>query len=376
MPAGFDDQLLWGRIDAWRPMAFTDETRAVRGGNWLQLIARLRPGVTLAQAQSEMSTIAATLAMTYPTTNAGAGLNLMPLARSTQNGPMKTLPWFAMGLASCVLLIACTNLANLQFARNAARARDYAIRAALGASRRRLVCQSLSESVSLAIVGGAIGLIVALWGNDFLSAHLSLNGDTGVALGLNWPVLTFAALVSAVSGIGFGLLPGFLAARTDVNEALKQGGRSAAGTTHRLKHTLIVIKVAVALVLLSVAGFFPRGLDRFTARDHGWNPDRLLTATLGLPETKYAEETSQRAFYDRLQTRLAALPGVESIAFPRSVPFGGFNFGQRFIVEGQLDPKPGAERTREVNGVSPAFFNTMDLPLIAGRGCWLTTTRD
>jgi predicted permease len=368
MPARFDDPLLWDRIEAWRPLAFDDGTRTVRGGNWLHLIARLAPGATLAQAQAELSALAADHATRYPETNAGAGLNLLPLARSFQSGPMQTLPWFAMGLAGCVLLIACANLANLQFARNSARARDYAVRAALGASRVRLIRESLAESVPLALAGGGLGLLVALWGNDLLGSRLGIGGDAGLSLPLSWPVLAFAFAAATASGIAFGLLPGLLAARTDVNDTLKQGSRTTgAGSHHRLRQALIVVEVALALVLLSGAGFFLRGLDRFAARDHGWRTDHLLTASLALPESKYGEDPAQVAFYERLETRLSALPGVEHVALSRSVPFGGFNFGQRLIVEGRPLPKPGAELVRDVNGVSPDFFATMGMVLREGR---------
>lgn len=368
MPARTDDVLLWNRVDAWRPMAFSDQTRANRGGNWLHVVARLADANTLAQAQAEMSALSTDLAARYPDTNAGSSLRLLPLARSFQNGPMRTLPWFAMGLAGCVLLIACANLANLQFARNAARARDYAIRAALGASRRRLVEESLGESLPLALVGGGLGVLVALWCNDLLSARLGVGGDAGLALPLSWPVLGFAFAISASSGIAFGLLPGILASRTDVNDALKHGSRASVGSSHhRLRRALIVSEIALALVLLSGAGFFLRGLDRLLARDHGWQPTHLLTAALGLPQPKYAGDAVQVAFYDRLQSRLAALPGVTHVALSRSIPVNGFNFGQRFIVEGQPAPKPGSELVRDVNGVSPGFFDTMGIALIEGR---------
>jgi predicted permease len=185
---------------------------------------------------------------------------------------------------------------------------------------------------------------------------------------LNRPVLAFAFFVSAISGIAFGLLPGLLAARIDVNDALKQGSRTAgAASHHRLRQALIVAEIAMALVLLSGAGFFLRGLDRFAARDHGWQTHHLLTASLGLPASKYPNDAAQIAFYDRLQTRLAALPGVDHVALSRSVPFNNFNFGQRFIVEGRPLPQPGAEFVREVNGVSPDFFATMGITFIAGR---------
>lgn len=368
MPPAFEDRLIWGRASAWRPIAFTTELRKNRGANWLTVIARLRPAVTIGQAQAELDALGAELARAYPQTNAKSGFTLVPLARSVQDPTARTLSWFAMGLAGCVLLIACANLANLQFARHAARAREQAIRAALGASRFRLVRQSLAESLLLAMLGGAAALLVALWCNDALSARLGIAGQTGYAISIDWRVAAFALGITAFTGIAFGTMPALFASRVDVNDALKQGGRgSTSSGQHRLRHALIVAEVALALVLLSGAGFFVRGLQRFAARDHGWRTDRLLTASLSLPPAKYRDDAATAAFYERLQPRLAALPGVQSVSLSRTVPFDGFGFSQRFLVEGRPEPTPGLEPMRDVNGVSPEYFDTLGLTLIEGR---------
>jgi putative ABC transport system permease protein len=368
MPAGFDDPLIWGRLAAWRPIAFNKEVRENRGGNWLGLIGRLQPGVTSDAAQAELNAINANLAAAHPGTNAQTHLTLVPFARSTQDNTTRQLSLFAMGLAACVLLIACANLANLLFARNVLRHREHAIRTALGASRSRLVRLSLTESLVLAAVGGAAGLLVAVWVNALLGAQLRIAGQNGFALAIDWRVAGFALAASLVAGAGFGLLPALLASRTDVNEALKQGTRgSTTGAHHRVRHTLIVVEVALALILLSGAGFFLRGLDRFLARDHGWSTVNLLTARLGLPEAKYPKDEAIVAFYDRLEARLRALPGVEQVALSRSLPYFGFEMGQRFIVEGRPLPPTGAEPGRDVNGVSPGYFATMGIVLKEGR---------
>jgi predicted permease len=368
MPPGFNDRMLWGSLDAWRPMAWSDENRQVRGGNWLHMIGRLAPGVSRSAAQAEMSALAAQLAAAFPDTSAQSGLNLVPLGRSGQDPTMRLLSWFTMGLAGCVLLIACANLANLQFARNAAGAREHAVRAALGASRFQLLRHSLAESLIVAFVGGALGVVVAWWSNDALGARINFNG-IGLELPLDLRVLGFAFVVAAFTGFAFGLLPAWLSSRIDLNDALKQGGRGATGSRaqHRLRHALIVAEVALALVLLSGAGFFLRGLERFSQRDLGWRSDQLLTASLTLSPNKYASDDAQRAFYDQLETRLAALPGVEHVALSRSLPFSSFNFNQRLIVEGQPAPAPGTELMREVNGVSVGFFDTLGLTLVEGR---------
>jgi putative ABC transport system permease protein len=367
MPAGFDDRLVWGNIASWRPFAWNNEIRQVRGGNWLSLVGRLRPGITAAEALAEMNAVNATLAKSYPETNARSGVNFAPFVRSMQDNIARLLSVFAMGLAGCVLLIACVNLANLLFARNVLRAREHAIRAALGASRSRLIWQSLTESLVLAVGGGALGLLAAAWGNSALGSRLFIGGKP-FALGLDWRIAGFAFAAALLAAVFFGLLPALLASRTDVNDALKQGTRgSTSAAHHRIRHTLIVIEVALALVLLSGAGFFIRGLNQFLHRDHGWQTASLLTANLSLPSSKYPDDAAKVAFYDRLHTRLAALPGVEKVSLSRTLPFFGFGWGQRYIVEGQPLPQPGAEPQRDVNGVSPDYFDTMGITLLEGR---------
>jgi putative ABC transport system permease protein len=367
MPAGFDDRLVWGDVSHWRPFAWKDEVRQVRGGNWLSLVGRLRAGTTAAEALAEMNAVNDTLAKTYPDTNARSGVNFAPFVRSMQDNIARMLSLFAMGLALCVLLIACVNLANLLFARNVLRAREHAIRAALGASRVRLIRQSLAESLLLAVGGGALGLLVAAWGNSALGSRLFIGGQP-FALGLDWRIAGFAFSAALLAAVFFGLLPALLASRTDVNDALKQRTRgSTSGAHHRVRHTLIVIEVALALVLLSGAGFFIRGLNQFIHRDHGWQTASLLTADLSLPSSKYHDDAALVAFYDRLHARLAAIPGVEKVSLSRTLPFYGFGWGQRYIVEGQPLPQPGAEPQRDVNGVSPDYFATMGIAVLEGR---------
>lgn len=368
LPAGFDDPFVWGRIDLWRPMAWSAETRANRGGNSLHLVARLKRGIVADAAQAELTALWDQLAQAYPASNAGYGLSLMSLLKSGQDATLRTLSWFTLALAGCVLLIACVNLANLQFARNALRAREQAVRAALGASRFQLMYQSLLESLLLAGGGGALGLLVALWGNDVLRTRIETLPGLEVPVDLRVLAFTFSA--AALTGIGFGVLPAWLAARTDVSATLKQGGRGSTGggPLHRIRHALIVAEVALALVLLSSAGFFLRGLERLADRDLGWRTDGVLTASLTLPAAPYASLDARRAFYDRLETRLAAQPGIERVALSTAVPFYNHNATQRFVVEGQPEPRTGAEPQRDVNLVTPGYFAAIGLVLVEGRG--------
>ncbi len=367
MPTGFDDRLVWGQVAAWRPLALGNAVRADRGDNYLSMIGRLRAGATEAQAQAEMNTLWADLARTYPETNAGTILNLTSFVRSTQDQAMRTLSILAMGLAACVLLIACANLANLLFARNIVRARERAIRTALGASRARLIRQSLVESLLLALGGGMIGLLCAAWRNASMGAGVFVGGQP-LGLALDWRIAGFAFAVALLAAAIFGLLPAILASRTNVNETLKQGTRGSTSASYqRLRRSLIVAEVSLAFVLLSGAGFFIRGLDRFLARDQGWRPDGLLTASISLPTQKYADDATLVAFYDRLRSRVSTLPGVDEVSLSRTLPFFGFGFGQRFIVEGQPKPDSGTEPQRDVNGVGPEYFKTMGIDLVEGR---------
>jgi putative ABC transport system permease protein len=367
MPAGFDDRQLWGTIEMWRPIAFDAETRQNRGGNWLAIIGRLKPGTTIAAAQASMGAVAARLARDFPGPNAESGISVLPLAATGTDPTIRLLSWFTMGLAACVLLIACANLANLQLARNAGRARDFALHAALGASRLRMIRQSLVESVLLGLAGGALGLLVASWTNDVLGSRVEIAGQVGLAMPLDRTVLAFTAGASVLTGVLFGVLPAWLASRGDVNETLKQGGRgSTSRAHHRLRQGLIVAEVALALVLLSAAGFFIRGIDRFAVRDHGWRTEQLLTGYLTLSAT-YDTNDSRRAFHERLQTRLAALPGVERVALSANLPFNGFAAGQRFIIDGRPAPRSGTEPSRAVNFVGPEYFDTLGIGLVEGR---------
>jgi putative ABC transport system permease protein len=369
MPERFEWVNLWSHIDVWRPMAFSDGTRVDRSRNFLNAVGRLKPGVTLAQAQAEMTVIGQRLAADYPAANAGNKLQILPLARSVQDPIQARLTWFVVALAGFVLAIACVNLANLQFARHAARVREQAIRAALGASRGRLMAAVLVESVLLSLLGGAVGLLLAFWCNDVLSRRMVYDSVPGIPIALDWRVLAFAFFVANATGLAFGLLPAWFASRPDVQDALKQGSRgsTASRAQHRWRHALIVAEVALALILLSSAGFFLRGLDGFATRERGWKTENLLTAYVALPAARYPDDAALLAFYERLQTRLGALPGVERASLSWTLPFYSLGSTQFFLVEGWPPPAAGSELRREIGTVSPEYFETLGIPLVAGR---------
>ena len=369
MPATFADPQLWGDVAAWRPLALPDVASADRENTYLTAVARLKPGIALEQAPTAMSALSAQLALAYPATNLNRGLRVVPLGRSTQDNTARGITWLVAGLAGFVLLIACANLANLQFARNAARGREFAIRAALGASRAQLIRVVLTESLLLSLVGGALGLVLALWSNELVSRSFTFGESAGLIIPLDRRVLAFTIIVSVLTGVGFGLLPAWLASRTNVGDALKQGcrGSTAGRSQHRVRHALIVAEIALALVLLAGAGFFLRGLQHFTQRDPGWRPGGLLTAEVSLRGQNYATSAARDLFYRRLHERLAALPGVERVALGTSLPTSGFNLGNSFVVEGQPPPPPGRALAASVSAVSPGYFETLGIRLLQGR---------
>jgi putative ABC transport system permease protein len=371
MPPSFEDPLLWGPTDAWRPLTFSDAARANRRANYLRVIGRLKPALSSDQAETGIKTLWAQLVAAHDT-NAKTNLRLAPLNQGSQidDGPIS---WFIFALAALVLLIACANLANLQFARTAVRAREHAIRAALGATRGRLMRDVLAESVLLALVGGSLGVLVALWSNDLLGRQLRINTLQGVDIPLDFGALAFAFIVSATAGVAFGLLPAWLAARTDVNDALKQGGRgvTASRTQNRIRHGLIVVEVALALVLLATASLFIGGLKRVRERDPGWRVAGLLTASFSiqLPRSMPGPEGNayRLALVQQLEEKIAALPGVERVAFGTALPTYGFGSTSSFLIEGQPAPAPGTIPQATNTRVTPGYFATLGVPLIAGR---------
>jgi putative ABC transport system permease protein len=276
--------------------------------------------------------------------------------------------WLVMGLAGFVLLIACANLANLQFARNAARGREHALRAALGASRAQLMRHVLTESLLLALAGGALGLLVALWSNDLISRYFFW-GDRTIHIALDPRVVAFTFAASVLTGLAFGILPAWLAGRANVSEALKQGARGSIGarSQNRLRHTLIVGEVALALMLLAGAGFFFHGLQRFTHRDPGWRMDGLLTAYINLRGERFSEPDARNTFFTQLHDRVAALPGVERAAIGSSLPTWGYSNTNTFVAEGQPEPAPGRAHVAASAFVTPGFFDTLGIRLLQGR---------
>jgi putative ABC transport system permease protein len=354
--------------ELWVPIAFTSQEAANRGNNSYEVIARIKPGVILEQAQAEMNTIAARLKQQYPDVVKSNGSVVIPL-REHLVGDIKPALLVLLGAVGFVLLIACANVANLLLARAAVRQKEVAVRIALGASRLRLIRQFLIESVLLAALGGVGGLLLALWGVSLLKAFIPENISQVQSITVDAKVLVFTLLVSLMTGLIFGLAPAMQSSRVNLNETLKEGGRDSASGSHgnRIRGLLVIAEVAVSLVLLIGAGLLINSFLRLLNVDSGFRADNLLTINVVLPELKYPDQARRTAFYSDLLSRIEALPGVQSAAVTNYIPLTlqGDTFG--ISIEGRPDPGP-AERPDVVTRViSPKYFSTMGIELLQGR---------
>jgi len=353
------------KVDLYLPLAFTLKEMNDREDDHLAVIARLKPGVSVEQASAEMSTIARRLTELYPQTNADKGARLVPLQQQAV-GKARTALLMLLGAVGCVLLIACANVANLLLARAAGRQKEMALRAALGASRCRVVRQLLAESLLLAISGGVAGLVLAWWGVELLLKIAPDNLPRAQDIRLDIRVAGFTLLVSLLTGIVFGLLPALQAAKINLGEALKEGGRDAAGLLgRRLRGFLVVSEVALAFVLLIGAGLLSRSFARLTEIDPGFDPRGILMMNVWPQPPKYTNAQAN-AFHQQTQERVRALPGVAAAALVHPAPLSGESRSASFGIEGR--PAPTAEPfDAGLRIISPEFFKTFRVPLVNGR---------
>jgi putative ABC transport system permease protein len=357
------------KVDAWMPMAFKPDETAndARGGHYLNVVGRLRTGVTVAQAEAELKVLAAQLAAQYPDSNKGWGIFMMPLQDYSVRD-VRTVLYTLLGAVGCVLLIACANIANLLLARATARHREISIRAALGASRARLVRQLLTESVLLAVCGGLAGMLLARWGLDALLALAPPNLPRMTDIHLNAGVLVFSLALSVLTGLVFGIAPAWLAARADVNEALKQGSRGSTegGARGRLRSALVVIEVTLALMLLGGAGLLARSFMQLAHVDPGFIPDDATVLRLSLPAKKYAMPEQQTAFANALLERVKNLPGVQAAGLTHSMPLVS-DYVLGFNIEGRPAIDPSDLPNTNYYAVTPEYFRAMGIRLVRGR---------
>lgn len=355
-------------LDLWTPMAFkpSETSDDAHSFHYLTTLGLLRPGVTVAQADAEMRVIAAQLAAQYPKTNKGWTVFVMPvLEYSTRN--VRVVLYTLLGAVGCVLLIACANIANLLLARATARHREISVRAALGAGRGRLVRQLLTESGLLAFFGGLAGLLLAQWGLAALLALAPATLPRTSNIHLDAAVVAFSVGLSLLTGIIFGAAPAWLAAHTDVNEALKQGARGSTegGARGRFRSALVILEVAFALVLLGGAGLLTRSFMALTRVDPGFNPENATVLQLALPEKKYPKPEQQKAFVDSLLQRLTALPGVQAVGVTQVLPLTG-DYSLAFEIEGRPLPESDWPSTTYY-AITPDYFRAMGIRLIRGR---------
>jgi predicted permease len=370
LPATFKD-FFAGRTDAYTPVWFKPEDMADnrRTNEFLPFIGRLAPGVSLDKAQADMHAMAVQLRTQY-TANYSPDWDLLvtPLAvANAQN--IRTSLLLLLGAVTVVLLISCANVANLQLARTAARARDVAVRVALGASPRRLVRLLLTESLVLALAGGGLGILLAVWGVPALLALNNGNLPATAHISISLPVLGFTLLVSLATGFLFGLAPALQMARTNLHESLKEGGRGAVSQRGSLamRRGLVISTVALALTLLVGAGLLIRSFAQVVGVDPGFKTDHLLTFNLSLPVAKYPNDTVRLAAYSRITSSIASAPGVLSAGGTSNIPFAGnFSTGS-FTVEGYQVPANAPGPWGDIRAVTPAYFATMKAPLMAGR---------
>jgi predicted permease len=293
----------------------------------------------------------------------------MPLEESALPPGTAAGPLLLLCLAGVVLLIICDNLASLQLARAVSRTREFAIRAALGASRAHLLKPLLIESILLSLAGGLLGILVTVWGNEWIRRTVSANMPIDLKIGIDWRVLAFALVISLFTGVMFGLAPAWLTSRVRMNDTLKSGTRGSTGdrSHHRFRNLLIVFQFAAVLVQLSCTGFFIRGMRALQQRDIGWRPAGITQGVLNLPTARYTTSEQVLGFYDDLAQRLRALPGVEHVALGWTAPLYQFLQTRNFVVEGREPPPPGREPVAFVNAVTPGYLDTLGTRLLAGR---------
>jgi putative ABC transport system permease protein len=369
MPASFRD--FWSRrADLWRPLVFTPDQFSDnrRTNEFLNLIARLQPGVTPEQAQRELHGLATRLKADYPGVYSKDWDLLLTTLNDKATGNVRQALLVLLGAVGLVLLIACANVANLQLARAAGRSREIAVRVALGASPGSLVAQLLTESVVLALGGGLLGVTLAAWS---LPALLALNPNSVPTsdIGINGAVLSFALALSLVTGVIFGLAPAVRVARLSLHETLKEGGRGAAGdrTGLALRRGLVVVTVALALMLLVGAGLLVRSFGRLLGVDPGFRPDHLLTFNVALPQSRYSSDTLQIHTLARISDVLATLPGVTAAGGTSVLPFGGSWSTSSFNIEGYQRPTNGPTPWGDIRVVTPGFLPALGARLLKGR---------
>jgi putative ABC transport system permease protein len=352
----------------WTPMAWTDKERAVRGEHHYGVIARLTPGVELKRAQADMDTVSRRLELSYPEDDKGWGAVVVPL-HDDLVGDVRPALLVLLGAVAFVLLIACVNIANLALAKTFSRQKEIAIRTALGAASARVFRQILTESVLLALAGGALGLAYAHFEIRLIVAFLADELPRSIDIGLDWQVLLFTAVVSVVTGMAAGVLPALRLSRGDINQALKQGlGRTDADSSgHRTRSILVVSEVALSLMLLIGAGLMIRSFHRLQAVNPGFDSRGVLTMTAMVSSAKFPSPAQQIRFFERVLERVRALPGVESAGTIDDMPLNNDGSHQPIAIEGRSVLPVSEQPEVDVRLISPGYMSALRIPILHGR---------
>jgi predicted permease len=364
--------------ELWTPMRFHEHAEGFldRGNNILEVVARLKPGVSLPQAAAEMGVVAAQLERQFPKENERTSASIS-LLREEMSQQSRLLLMALSGAAMCVLLIACANLANLLMARGLARQRELAVRTAMGAGRERLVRQLVTESLVLALAGGALGVLVAFAAVPLLARLVPASLPIAQSPAIDLRVLIFAGLISGLTGIGFGVFPALRACRQSDLSALREGARAGGGRNERLRSVLVVAEVTASVVLLVSAGLLVRALWRVAATDPGFRAGGVLTLRTALPMPKYEQAAGRAGFYARVLSAVRALPGVSSAAYISFLPMVMHGGIWPVAVDGRPpEVQRSGSHTASLRFVTPGFFATMGIPLERGRDTGESDTAD
>ena len=352
--------------ELWLPMGWNySQIAQLRRPHFLRAVGRLKPGVTLGQARSEMTGIASRLEQQYPDTNTQMGVGLGPLKEWIVSDVRLPLIVFMVAVAF-VLLIACANVVNLSLSRSAARAREVAVRSALGAGRGRIMRQLLTESLLLALTGGAIGLLLAGWLKDLLLAFSPGDIPRLDEIRLDWRVVGFTVGITLLTTLLTGLAPALSLSKPNLTSALKEGGqKGGVGQGGRLRGALVVAEIALALVLVVGAGLMIRGFRQLQQVDPGFDPNNVLSLSVSLPESKYPEDAQQRAFFDQAEQRIRRLPGVAAVGSTTTPALTGSNW----TSDATIDGRPPEDYVREIRHkvITPDYFRAMGITLLRGR---------
>lgn len=367
LPEAYGTMFIFGETRYFRPLVPSSEQVTGRDRREFAVLGRLAPEFSIPRALTLLAPLTDRWIKDHPAMYAAGYRLRLQLAGRVGGSANVTIITLQLGLAAAILAIACANLANLQMARAVTRLRDLAIRSALGASRATLLWQQLTESLLLAAAGGGLGLLVAHWCNDLVGRNIRLGLTSRLYMPIDGRVLAFTAVVAIVAGVGFGLVPAWLASRTDVNEALKQQGRGSTGGRHQgwIRRLLVVGQVALSLTLLSVAGMMIQGLNRTINFRPAWDSERILTANIQVEEAAYPVD-KRRAFYDALLARLERIPGVEAVALANRLPTGQGGGPADIFREGQDSTAKDLPKAMNYL-VTPGFFRTLGVRVVAGR---------